>query len=382
MDDKEWLAALNLSYMKGVGSKSIMKLLEYCGTAAGILELGETEIRQLLGKRPADAFLKEKVWLEEAKVTGKYQQICRERRNTLEEGQIKFVPFTHQNYPEKLKHIPNPPFALFVKGRLPKENVPSIAMIGARACSEYGKRVAYDFGKQFGAMGIQIIIGMAMGIDGISQRGVLEGGGETYGVLGCGVDVCYPKENIQLYGDIISSGGIISEYLPGTLAQSMLFPARNRIISGLADAILVIEARKRSGTYITVTQALEQGKEVYAVPGRITDGLSEGCNYLISQGAGVATAPEDILKDFSCLIPNVTIGNTWETADKEEMKYIDDEQKFLLSCLDITPVSINELYRKVVKRKHITLPELMLQITKLQIMGIVIGEGDYYRLRS
>ncbi len=382
MDDKEWLAALNLSYMKGVGSKSIMKLLEYCGTAAGILELGETEIRQLLDKRLADAFLKEKVCLEEAKVTGKYQQICRKRRNMLEEGQIKFVPFTHQNYPKKLKHIPNPPFALFVKGRLPKENVLSIAMIGARACSEYGKRVAYDFGKQFGTMGIQIISGMAMGIDGISQRGVLEGGGETYGVLGCGADVCYPKENIQLYGDIISNGGVISEYLPGTLAQSTLFPARNRIISGLADAILVIEARKRSGTYITVTQALEQGKEVYAVPGRITDGLSEGCNYLISQGAGVATAPEDILKDFSCLIPNVAIGNARKTADEEEMKCIDDEQKILLSCLDITPVSMNELYQKVVKRKHITLPELMLQITKLQIMGIVIGEGDYYRLRS
>ena len=146
--------------------------------------------------------------------------------------------------------------------------------------------------------GITIISGMARGIDGIAQTAALDAGGRSYAVLGCGVDICYPEENRSLYDRLLQQGGILSEYPPGTPPEARLFPLRNRIISGLADAVLVIEARKKSGTLITVDMALEQGRDVFALPGRVSDSLSDGCNRLIRQGAAPATCPEDLLEYF------------------------------------------------------------------------------------
>ena len=143
-----------------------------------------------------------------------------------------------------------------------------------------------------------MVSGMARGIDGIAQKAALEAGGASFAVLGCGVDICYPEENRELYDRLLQEGGILSEYPPGMPPEPKLFPPRNRIISGLSDLVLVIEARKKSGTLITVDMALEQGREVYALPGRVSDKLSDGCNRLIRQGAGVATCPEDILEFF------------------------------------------------------------------------------------
>ncbi len=137
---------------------------------------------------------------------------------------------------------------------------------------------------------------MALGIDGIGHKAALSAGGRTFAVLGCGVDICYPEENREIYDRLTAPSGILSEYPPGTVPKSGLFPPRNRIISGLSDVLLVVEARKKSGTLITVDQALEQGKEVYALPGRVTDALSYGCNNLIRQGAGIAMSPEELIE--------------------------------------------------------------------------------------
>jgi hypothetical protein len=139
---------------------------------------------------------------------------------------------------------------------------------------------------------------MARGVDGIAQKAALDAGGRSFAVLGCGVDLCYPDENQALYDRLLEAGGILSEFPPGTPPDSKNFPQRNRIISGLADLVLVIEARKRSGTQITVDMALEQGREVFALPGRVSDALSDGCNRLIRQGAWIATCPEDVLEYF------------------------------------------------------------------------------------
>ncbi|MBQ8247254.1 MAG: DNA-processing protein DprA [Lachnospiraceae bacterium] len=307
------------------------------------------------------------------------------------EKRLHFIPFVSPEYPQRLKNIPDPPFGLYVSGELPRENIPSVAIIGARACSEYGKSVAAYFGRRLGAAGVQIISGMARGIDGIAQRGALEGGGRTFAVLGCGADVCYPSENIDLYRTIPGAGGVISEYMPGTQAKSSLFPARNRIISGLADLLLVIEARKRSGTYITVTQALEQGKEVYAVPGRITDALSDGCNYLLTQGAGIATSVETVMEalaNCTCThkeIKQYSVQNLGKEDLEAEGVYNLQEKTVwdnIISCLDITPVCLDELLQKVRKLHEMTISELMLELTKMQVEGIVIGDGNYYRKRS
>ena len=145
---------------------------------------------------------------------------------------------------------------------------------------------------------------MARGIDGISQMAALEAGGTSFGVLGCGVDICYPAGNHALYQRLIQEGGILSSYPPGTKPQATLFPPRNRIVSGLADVVVVVEARQKSGTLITVDMALEQGREVYCIPGRLTDRLSDGCNKLIKQGAGILLSPEDFLEDLENLFPD------------------------------------------------------------------------------
>lgn len=212
--------------------------------------------------------------------------------------EIRSYRIEDEGYPKRLKNIPGAPKALYVLGRLPEEERLSVAVVGARDCSEYGRFVAKELGAALGKNGITVISGMARGIDGISQEEALDAGGSSFGVLGCGVDICYPKENRRLYEKLRKSGGLLSEYLPGTPACANHFPPRNRIVSGLADVVVVVEARVKSGTLITVDMALEQGREVYAVPGRTTDKLSEGCNRLIRQGAGVLFSVEEFIREL------------------------------------------------------------------------------------
>lgn len=201
-------------------------------------------------------------------------------------------------YPARLREIPDPPACLYVKGRLPENDRPSVAVIGARDCSAYGRSVAMQLGAGLGAAGVQVVSGMARGIDGISQEAALDAGGTSFGVLGCGADICYPAQNRGLYEKLCAEGGVLSEYEPGTPPRAWHFPPRNRIVSGLADAVVVVEARAGSGTLITVDMALEQGREVYAVPGRVTDGLSVGCNRLIRLGAGLLPDMEEFLEEL------------------------------------------------------------------------------------
>lgn len=211
---------------------------------------------------------------------------------------ISFSCILEKEFPERLRTIPDPPFGIYYKGSLPADGEPAAGVIGARLASGYGKEQARRFAWRLGKEGVSVVSGMARGIDGIAQTAALDAGGKSFAVLGCGVDICYPKENRDLYDRLPEQGGIISEYPPGTPPESKLFPPRNRIISGLSDLVLVVESRRNSGTHITVDMALEQGKEVYALPGRVSDSLSDGCNRLIRQGAGIATCPEDILEYF------------------------------------------------------------------------------------
>ena len=215
-----------------------------------------------------------------------------------EEEKISFITPFDSMYPERLKSIPDAPAGLYVMGTLPAESDITVAVIGARECSDYGRYVAERLGAFLGERGVTVVSGMARGIDGISQWAALEAGGASIGVLGCGVDVCYPAKNRKLYDRLLKQGAVLSEYHPGTPPRPMNFPARNRIVSGLADAVVVIEARNKSGTLITVDMALEQGREVFVVPGRVTDGLSEGCNRLIKQGAGILLSPEELLEEL------------------------------------------------------------------------------------
>lgn len=294
-----------------------------------------------------------------------------EFRKKLKEKDIKMVCIGDRDYPEKLMPYGHKPEVLFYKGRLPDKDKPIVAMVGARACSNYGRTMAKKIAGDLAYNNVQIISGMARGIDTYSQLGAVEAGGATFAVLGCGVDICYPTENIELYENIIKTGGIISEYPPGDKPLAWHFPMRNRIISGLSDKVVVVEAKEKSGSLITVEWALEQGKDVMAVPGRVDDKLSEGCNRLIRSGAGLVRNAKDVLEELK-----------YEVFNKEKENVIKEkilEKDFLLlySELGLQPKSIEELMEKTGIEYGI-LADMLLQ---LQLRGLVEQPSDNYYSR-
>jgi len=215
---------------------------------------------------------------------------------SLDEKGIRVVTICDSFYPDLLREIHDPPVLLYLLGSLPDEGMPKVSLIGARRCTDYGLRAARDLSRSLAANGVVVVSGMASGIDSMAHKGAIEGGGLTVAVLGCGVDVCYPSENRDLRRQILENGCLISEYPPEEKPLPGYFPARNRIISGLSRITVVTEAAKRSGTLITVGQALDQGREVMAVPGNINSRQSEGTNSMIKDGAGVVTEADDILR--------------------------------------------------------------------------------------
>ena len=209
---------------------------------------------------------------------------------------MEIIKKEHNDYPKKLKQLYDSPKQIYIEGNRKILDSDSIAIIGSRVCSKYGASMAYNFGYELAKKNICIISGFARGIDTYSHKGAIKAQGKTIAVLGCGLDIVYPPENIELYKQILINGGaIISEYPLGSKPEKYHFPERNRIISGLSNGVLVIEAKKKSGTMITVNFALEQGREVYAVPGNISSDNSYGTNELIKEGAIPVTHVKDII---------------------------------------------------------------------------------------
>lgn len=287
MTETERMYAYFICSIPMIGGVRAGQLLSRFGDPQGVYEAGTAGWREILSDSVVE-------YMDRQKKSGNLE----EEYHSLGEKQIGLVLQEEEGFPQKLLEIPDPPYGLFYKGKLPEQKQPSVAVIGARECSEYGRFVAEELGRYLGSQGIQVISGMARGIDGISQQAALLAGGTSYGVLGCGVDICYPAQNRRLYEELLEKGGLLSTYTPGTKPLPQYFPPRNRIVSGLSDALIVIEARQKSGTLITVDMALEQGRDVYVVPGRLTDRLSDGCNHLLTQGAGVFLSPESFAEDF------------------------------------------------------------------------------------
>lgn len=217
---------------------------------------------------------------------------------------IRYIMQGEKEYPSRFACLSDPPVGIYVQGKLPNDDTPSVAIIGSRKSSLYGENTAALFASFLAANGVTVISGIALGIDGAAHRAALPYEGRTLGVLGSGIGVPYPKENWNLYREMRDKACIISEYGPEVPPLKQHFPQRNRLISAMSDGILVIEAAERSGTLITVDRGLEQGKEIYAVPGRISDRNSCGCNELIKQGAQLVTSPEEILYGLSDIYPS------------------------------------------------------------------------------
>jgi len=209
-------------------------------------------------------------------------------------SEIDMLLLADENYPSLLKHIADPPPQLYCRGKALDIMPPMVGIVGARRCTEYGESVAYKLGKELASLGFTVVSGMAGGADSFAHQGALDAGGTTVAVLGCGVDICYPRHNRQLMDDIIKQGCIVSEYPPGTGALAHHFPQRNRIISGLCMGIVVVEAAARSGSLITARCALSQGRRLMAVPGSVFNEHSIGANALIRDGAALVTSGQDI----------------------------------------------------------------------------------------
>lgn len=323
-----------LCHIKVLGAFRIRRLLTVFGTPEAVFRTGEAELRARSG-------LKE----SEIQAIGRARKelgACEKAWEGLAGKGIRMITCREKNFPERLQVIPNPPACLFVKGELPAEDVPAVAIVGARDATGYGVGLAERIAEELSRDGCWIISGLAHGIDRYAHKGAVKAGGRTCAVLGCGADICYPKENYFLYEEIQEKGGaVLSEFVPGTPPLPMHFPIRNRLISGLADVVLVVEARKRSGSLITAECALEQGKEVFAAPGRMNDPLSRGCLELIRDGAQILTDIRDI-REFLSLPSGQSLNKS------ENLKLpLAEEEKLVYSAIARFPKHLDEILREV-----------------------------------
>ena len=355
MEYEYWLAGI-----QGISSKKKYLLRERMKTGRAVYYIEETQLAGL-------DFLSEKE--RQALKSAGRQRIGNRRAEAAEKG-IRFIPWFSEAYPQRLLELSDFPYALYVKGNLPDPASRKAAIVGSRRCTPYGEKYAVEFGKVLAQYGIEVISGLARGIDGMGQRGALMGNGKTFAVLGYGPDVCYPREHIGLYMDILEQGGgILSEYPPGTPPLSWHFPTRNRIISGLSDVVLVIEAGEKSGSLITVDMALEQGRDIYALPGPVNSSMSRGCNYLIQQGAGLMTSPEMLLKEWGIDSCSVSDGKA------KNKKVLETPEKLVYSCLGLYPKNIEQ----IAEETKLSPRELVGLLVSLELQGYAreISKNNY-----
>jgi DNA processing protein len=307
--------SLWLRNIKGITVAEKKKLLSLFGNSKAIYDVNPAKLpgNNILSEEKVDILLK-----------SRKKELLIDPFNEMISKKISYFEYTDSRYPSALREINDCPLGLFHYGKpIPNDNI-CAAIVGSRRCTAYGAKAAEEISYVLGKAGFTIVSGMARGIDSHAHIGALRSGAFTVSVLGCGVDVCYPPENQKLYHDISENGCIISEYPIGQTPLPKLFPPRNRIISGMSRHVIVAEARVKSGSLITADLALQYNRNVYAVPGRMYDSLSEGTNLLISNGASMITAPEDILKLISQnnyqnfeIINNINKDNSCTLSDDE-----------------------------------------------------------------
>lgn len=343
-----------LSTIEGVGIRKISEIMKHFGSVRDAWKAGRDEFLAIDGisHETADKIMSSK---DEVRLSG-------EIKNIKSKG-IKIITIEDDEYPENLKNIYDPPVMLFSKGKF-KKCRKYIGIVGSRACTSCGRTIARTIARQLAMYDIGIISGMARGIDTQAHLGCLECGGFTCAVLGCGCDVVYPPENKGVMEEIVKTGSVISEYPPGTEPEAFNFPRRNRIISGISDGVLVVEAGEKSGALITVSFALEQGRDVFAVPGSILSNCSRGCNMLIRDGARPVMGVEDILNELEI-----------DIADKKTENYeFTSEEKMIADKIGDSPVFLDVLISRVSMRAS----RVNSILTSLELKGAVkILPGKY-----
>ncbi len=289
-DEREHLPWLALKRVKGLGCVSFKRIAEYLGDPRQAFGASDRELAQIPG-------LENQV-IEEIVNFSDWEQV-RMEMGCLAEAGVKIIPYNDGHYPARLRTIPDPPPFLYVKGELGDGVEKAVAVVGSRSASDYGLRMTRSLCHGLASLGFVVVSGMARGIDGEAHASALGAGGQTVAVLGSGADVAYPWEHKEMYEKIVAHGAILSEHPLGTPPLPQHFPSRNRLISGLSLGVLVVEATEKSGSLITASLALEQGREVFAVPGPAGSSLSRGTHRLIRQGAKLVEEVSDIIEEIA-----------------------------------------------------------------------------------
>ncbi len=326
-----WLA---LSLTHGVGSVLIKRLLDRFRTPEAVFRAPLKELLRIegMGERVAGEIQK-----------GPSEKIVKRELSLLEKVGGRVVTLKDDDYPKRLKDIYDPPALLYLRGELRREDELAVAIVGSRKTSAYGREVTERIGKDLARHGVTVVSGMARGIDSVAHKGALQGGGRTIAVFGCGVDVIYPSENRNLCHQIIDQGAVLSEFPMGSPPEAGHFPRRNRIISGLSIGVVIVQASAESGSLITAGYALEQGREVFAVPGNIGAEGSRGTNQLIKEGAKLVESSEDILEE---VLPQWRREGEMAQRGGDAVLALTEAEKCLYGLLDENPLHIDAIIRE------------------------------------
>jgi DNA protecting protein DprA len=352
-----------LKSIKGLGEIKIKKLISRCRNFEQLKDFLNEKfpIIQLLG--PVLAGKLEKSLSNTAAFEREFDLL----KKKLESSGIKFTTIISKNYPENLKQIPDPPVILYYKGKLTREDKYSVGVVGTRAPTQYGQLVCENLTEGLSKSSVPVISGMAIGVDSIAHSVALRNSNITYAVLGSGVDVVYPYENSKLYKAIIEHGAVISEYEPGVQPDKTNFPARNRIISGISIGVLIIESGLKGGSLITANFALDQNKEVFAVPGNITSNASKGTNELIKRGmAKPVTEVSDIFEELEAKLKPILKKEIFENQVKV-IKTLNEKENKLFSVINDEPLNIDQISE--VSGFNIT--DCLVNLLSLEFKGVV-----------
>ncbi len=350
-DEKKLYVALNT--VPGLRAGPFHRSLSACGSASGILKAGREGLARIPGISEATAA---------AIVALSPSAAWKAEQARAQAAGAGIVTLLDQNYPEHLRQIHDPPPVLYQRGELCPADREAVAVVGSRAPTPYGRLTTEKLARELASCGITVVSGLARGIDSCAHRSAVEGGGRTIAVLGSGLDRIYPPEHRTLAEKIAAAGAILTEFPFGQGPEKYHFPLRNRVISGLSLGVVVVEAAARSGALITADLALEQGREVFAVPGNISSPKSAGPNRLITQGAKLVESAGDILEEF----PHLASRGKPET-DNRPSHPLSQKEEILLTRLGSDPLSIDE----VIRNSPISAPETVSLLTTLELKGLV-----------
>ncbi|MFP6657480.1 MAG: DNA-processing protein DprA [Pirellulales bacterium] len=355
LDIRDWLC---LSLVSGVGPRMLKQLLDRFGNPTSILNAASSELRQVPGVGPK---------LSRAISTARDDVDVQSELELCSENDIRILTSPDDDYPRMLREIDDPPPTLFVRGTVTAADALAISIVGSRHATRYGEAQSERFATSLARAGLTIVSGLARGIDGAAHRAALKAGGRTIAVLGGGILRLYPPEHAALADEIAQQGAIISEMPPRFAPTSSSFPQRNRIISGLTLGTIIVEASTRSGALITARHAMEQGREVFAVPGRIDSRSSRGCHALIRDGAKLIESAEDVLEELGPLIESTPQDDGTILRHPAELQLNDTEQT-VLQAIDTEPTLIDQ----IAQQSGIPVHRVLSTISVLEMRRLIV----------